>query len=512
MSEKAKTEMIENTAIARDEPRTGERRHSLHKQLGITDRIRQSSRTLFRKEELPFFCPDCITIESDRSGELHYNLKNWYECLFVTLEHPETCLLGIYIHRALLATIAINVCVSILMTLPAFKSHFPSECDDPVCDNTTACVGERICTPTVDPTLINLDRICVYIFTADYLVRMMTCIVIPIRLSGTLLEAWDEEEYLLAELEDREPDQDPPQPPLFSILFSYAILPRNIIDLVAILPTYIEMFAPNTVTGLSFIRVTRLLRSLRAGALITRNNDKNDGVVWLLIHVVKSTIDVIFYLLFIGLMIVFIFGIVIYDFESGTYVRDKDTHETPFQSAFSGMYWAVTTMTTVGYGDMFPTTQGGKVVAAVLMIIGLLFMSLPIAIVGSKVTLGYEKLSERIEKRERWQQMRDVKMRVSEVSGVTFTTVPDLPDSLASPHDDSPNEEVPSPSEESNSSAKKRPTLTLKERSPRESTLLKGLSVSTHGDNDVMNEDVKQEIRQVLKDLENLKSRLETLI
>jgi hypothetical protein len=52
----------------------------------------------------------------------------------------------------------------------------------------------------------------------------------------------------------------------------------------------------------------------------------------------------------------------------------------------------------------------------------------------------------------------------------------------------------------------------LKQRSPRESTLLNGLSVSTHGDNDVMNEDVKQEIRQVLKDLENLKSRLETLI
>jgi hypothetical protein len=84
------------------------------------------------------------------------------------------------------------------------------------------------------------------------------------------------------------------------------------------------------------------------------------------------------------------------------------------------MYWAITTMTTVGYGDMYPFSVGGKTIACLLMILGLLFMSLPIAIIGSKVTVEYDRMHKKAKELKQMKNLEHVERRVSRVSGISI--------------------------------------------------------------------------------------------
>merc|ERR1719375_2958138 len=80
-----------------------------------------------------------------------------------------------------------------------------------------------------------------------------------------------------------------------------------------------------------------------------------------------------------------------------------------FPSIFTTFWWSVVTMTTVGYGDKVPRTNVGRFIAGVAMLCGILLISLPVAIVGSKFQEAYEdqeemKAREREEERERVKQ------------------------------------------------------------------------------------------------------------
>jgi hypothetical protein len=59
---------------------------------------------------------------------------------------------------------------------------------------------------------------------------------------------------------------------------------------------------------------------------------------------------------------------------------------TPFYSIPAAMWWAIVTITTVGYGDAVPSSYAGKVFASLVMLVGLLLMAMPIAIVGNRFT------------------------------------------------------------------------------------------------------------------------------
>jgi hypothetical protein len=132
---------------------------------------------------------------------------------------------------------------------------------------------------------------------------------------------------------------------------------------------------------------------------------------------VKSSMEIIIFVLMIMALVIFIYGSIIFSLESGTFIVNEeyptgaylvkdaqgDYSKTALTSTFIGMYWAVVTMTTVGYGDIIPYTDMGKLVAVTCAFIGVLFMALPIAILGSKVTLEYAKLEgkAKVEKEQR---------------------------------------------------------------------------------------------------------------
>jgi voltage-gated potassium channel len=157
----------------------------------------------------------------------------------------------------------------------------------------------------------------------------------------------------------------------FKSRLKYALSFYGIIDLLACLPSFISLFFPGA-QSLIVIRSLRLLRIFRVFKLATYFDE---AVV--IGEALKSARNKIFVFLFAVFIIVIISGTTMYLVE-GT--------ESGFTSIPAGMYWAVVTLTTVGYGDIVPTTQLGKFLASLLMINGYAIIAVPTGIVTSEFT------------------------------------------------------------------------------------------------------------------------------
>jgi hypothetical protein len=92
------------------------------------------------------------------------------------------------------------------------------------------------------------------------------------------------------------------------------------------------------------------------------------------------------------------------------YPRPDGTH-TPFETIFTTMWWCVVTMTTVGYGDLYPTTPVGQIIATITMFWGLIVLSLPITIIGANFDEEYREMR----RREHVELVRKKKEQAAEV-------------------------------------------------------------------------------------------------
>ena len=143
----------------------------------------------------------------------------------------------------------------------------------------------------------------------------------------------------------------------------------GLIDLISILPFYIS----GTV-DLRSLRAVRLLRVLRLLKLFRFN----ESLVLLgkAFSIVKREMIVFS---FIAVILLYISSVGIYFFENP--VQPKD-----FSSIFDCMWWAISTMTTVGYGDIVPVTVGGKIFTSFISFIGIGVVSIPTALLASSLT------------------------------------------------------------------------------------------------------------------------------
>ncbi len=151
----------------------------------------------------------------------------------------------------------------------------------------------------------------------------------------------------------------------------YATSFYGIVDLLAILPAYIELLLPGT-HYLMMLRVLRLMRMFRVLKMA-----EYIGEASLLMNALASSRRKILLFFAFMLALVFIEGTIIYVLEHDA---NPDFHTIP-----QGIYWAIVTITTVGYGDVAPVTVLGKMMASFIMLTGYAIIAVPTGIVTSEL-------------------------------------------------------------------------------------------------------------------------------
>ncbi len=145
----------------------------------------------------------------------------------------------------------------------------------------------------------------------------------------------------------------------------------GMIDLLAIIPTYLSLIIANT-HYLLIIRALRLLRVFRVFKLAQFMKEST-----VIIKALQASSRRILVFLFFILLLVTIFGSFMYLIEGGTNKK--------FDSIPRAIYWAIVTLTTVGYGDIAPVTTFGQLLASIVMILGYAVIAVPTGIVSSEM-------------------------------------------------------------------------------------------------------------------------------
>ena len=148
--------------------------------------------------------------------------------------------------------------------------------------------------------------------------------------------------------------------------FHYITSFFGLVDLLAILPTYLSLIFPGT-HFLAVVRVLRVLRIFRVLKLVQYLSEAR-----YLVRALKQSRRKIIVFLFAVMTLVVIFGSLLYVIEGA---------ENGFTSIPKSIYWAIVTLTTVGYGDLSPKTSLGQTLAAVIMIFGYGIIAVPTGIV-----------------------------------------------------------------------------------------------------------------------------------
>lgn len=151
-----------------------------------------------------------------------------------------------------------------------------------------------------------------------------------------------------------------------SYIFSFF----GIVDFLALIPTYISLVLPGTEV-LTVIRVLRVLRVFRVLKLVQFMGEAD-----LLVQALVASRRKILVFLFAVMNIVIILGSVMYLIEG---------EASGFTSIPRSIYWAIVTLTTVGYGDISPMTNIGQAISAFIMIIGYSIIAIPTGIVTSEI-------------------------------------------------------------------------------------------------------------------------------
>jgi len=153
----------------------------------------------------------------------------------------------------------------------------------------------------------------------------------------------------------------------------YAISFFGIIDLLAILPTYMSLF----IVGTRYLSVIRILRVLRIFRVLKLGHHVKEAAV--LKNALYASRRKILVFLFAVLTLVVIIGSLMYVIEKA---------DNGFTSIPKSIYWAIVTLTTVGYGDISPVTELGQFLAAIVMIMGYSIIAIPTGIVTAELTLS----------------------------------------------------------------------------------------------------------------------------
>ena len=200
-----------------------------------------------------------------------------------------------------------------------------------------------------------IELITVIIFTVEYILRLVTA------------------DYAY-----------PEKKTFVSALFAFTFSLYGIIDLLSFAPYWISMIFPAAmipagVVAFRMLRVVRILRLFR----INRYYDAFNVIT----DVIKQKKNQILSAVFIILMLVLASSIIMYDLEHAA-------QPEAFKNAFSGIWWAVSTLLTVGYGDIYPVTPAGRFVGIILAFLGVGIVAIPTGIISAGFVEQYTRIKD----------------------------------------------------------------------------------------------------------------------
>jgi voltage-gated potassium channel len=181
------------------------------------------------------------------------------------------------------------------------------------------------------PILNIIDKVTVSVFILDYLLRWITA------------------------------DYKMPKTAKWKAFLFYPFTIFAIIDVLSILPSF-------TICNKAFklFRITRLLKVLRVVRVIRYSKN-----IQILIRVLKKEKSILLVVLYIALGYILITALIMFNIEDSSM----------FKNFFDAIYWATTTLTTVGYGDIYPLTNIGKVISMFSSLLGVAIIALPSGVI-----------------------------------------------------------------------------------------------------------------------------------
>lgn len=182
------------------------------------------------------------------------------------------------------------------------------------------------------------EVVSVVVFTLEYFIRLWTA---PLK-------------YL-----DRRP---------LRAVVKHALSFMAIVDLLAILPFYLPFVFPIDLRVLRMIRLLRLLRLLKMNRYTT--------ALASIANVFRRKAAQLISSMFVVALLMVMSSVLMYTVEN-------PVQPTVFRNAFSGLWWAVATFTTVGYGDIYPVTGAGRVISGIIALLGIGLVAVPTGIISA---------------------------------------------------------------------------------------------------------------------------------
>ena len=165
--------------------------------------------------------------------------------------------------------------------------------------------------------------------------------------------------------------------PEFRAIQKYVFSFSGIIDLISFLPYYLPGFFPAGAAAFRLLRVARILRLFRINAYYDQLN--------VITEVLNSKKQQLMASFFIILTLMMASSLLMYSVE-------HDAQPESFRNAFSGLWWAVSALLTVGYGDIAPITPIGRILAIIISFLGVGLVAIPTGIISAGFVEQYQRL------------------------------------------------------------------------------------------------------------------------
>ncbi len=218
---------------------------------------------------------------------------------------------------------------------------------------------------------LTLNLFAAFAITFDYMEEHYKGLLLTIEAITTFFFAVD---YLLRLISSNELY---PKLPEGKAALKYVFSFVGIIDLLSFLPYYLPVFFPMGTTAFRLFRVARILRLFRINSYYDQLNVISEVIISKSQQLMASVFIIIILMMASSLCM---------------YSVEHDAQPEVFQNAFSGIWWSVSTLLTVGYGDIYPVTILGKILGILISFLGVGMVAIPTGIISAGFVEQYQKL------------------------------------------------------------------------------------------------------------------------